>query len=68
MNFEQGKGGFVKAKALDGSEVWFKPLNLGMRNVSDGLEMTFAGPYTVTVAGTVDEYLEFLEPTPAAEE
>ncbi|ORA64101.1 hypothetical protein [Mycobacteroides franklinii] len=69
MNFAQAKGGFVKAKELDGSDVWFKPLTLSMRNVSDGgVEMTFAGPYTVTVQGSAEEYLEFLEPTPAAEE
>lgn len=28
MNFEQGKFGFIKAKGLEGSDVWFKPLNL----------------------------------------
>jgi len=68
MNFEQDNSGFIKAKGLDGSDVWFKPLTLGMRNVADGVEMTFAGPYTVTVQGSAEEYLEFLNPTPAAEE
>lgn len=68
MNFEQGKFGFIKAKGVDGSDVWFKPLNLSMSNVTDGLELTFAGPYALTVQGTADEYLEFLDPTPAAEE
>ncbi|OHU55900.1 hypothetical protein BKG83_17130 [Mycobacteroides chelonae] len=64
MNFEQAKSGFIKAKGLDGSDVWFKPLTLSMRNnAGGGVEMTFAGPYTVTVQGTAEEYLEFLEPT-----
>lgn len=64
MTFEQGKFGFVKAKGADGSDVWFKPLNLSMRNAATGIELSFAGPYTLTVQGTVDEYLEFLDPTP----
>lgn len=68
MSFEQDKYGFIKAKALDESDVWFKPLNLSMRNVATGIELSFAGPYTLTVQGTVAEYLEFLQPTPAAEE
>lgn len=65
MNFEQDKSGFIKAQTTDGSDVWFKPLNLSMRDTSDGLEITFTGPYTLTVQGTAAEYLEFLEPTPA---
>lgn len=68
MNFEQGKFGFIKAKSLDGSDVWFKPLNLSMRNDSGGVELVFAGPYKLTVQGSVEEYLEFLDPTPVAEE
>lgn len=68
MTFEQGKFGFIKAKDIDGSDVWFKPLNLSMRNVTAGVELSFAGPYTLTVQGTVAEYLEFLDPTPDAEE
>ncbi|MDM2174197.1 hypothetical protein PP404_08355 [Mycobacteroides abscessus] len=68
MTFEQAKFGFIKAKDADGSDVWFKPLNLSMRNVTTGIELSFAGPYTLTVQGTVNEYLEFLDPTPADEE
>lgn len=68
MTFEQAKFGFIKAKDIDGSDVWFKPLNLSMRNATTGVELSFAGPYTLTVQGTVDEYLEFLDPTPADEE
>ncbi|ORA55169.1 hypothetical protein [Mycobacteroides franklinii] len=68
MNFTQDKAGYIKAKNLDGADVWFKPLNLSMRNVADGLELSFAGPYTLTVQGAAAEYLEFLEPTHAAEE
>ena len=68
MTFEQAKFGFIKAKDVDGSDVWFKPLNLSMRNVTTGVELSFAGPYTLTVQGTVAEYLEFLDPTPATEE
>lgn len=69
MYFIHDKSGHIKAKALDGSDVWFKPLVLSMRNVPEGgLEMTFAGPYTLTVQGSVTEYLEFLDPTPDAEE
>ncbi|WP_457149589.1 hypothetical protein [Mycobacteroides abscessus] len=63
MNFEQVNYGFIKAKGLDGSDVWFKPLNLVIRNVSGGVELTFSGPYTVTVQGSAEEYLEFLEPS-----
>lgn len=69
MTFEQAKYGFIKAKDVDGSDVWFKPLNLSMREVATGIEMSFAGPFTLTVQGTVAEYLEFLDPTaPDAEE
>lgn len=68
MTFEQAKFGFIKAKDADGSDVWFKPLNLSMRNVTTGVELSFAVPYTLTVQGTVGEYLEFLDPTPADEE
>lgn len=68
MSFERDKDGFVKALSVDGSGVWFKPLVLSMRNVPEGVEMTFAGPYALTVQGTAAEYLEFLDPTPAAEE
>lgn len=68
MTFEQAKFGFIKAKAADGSDVWFKPLNLSMRNVATGIELVFAGPYTLTVQGSVEEYLELLDPTPVAEE
>lgn len=68
MTFEQAKFGFIKAKDLDGSDVWFKPLNLSMREVTTGIELSFAGPFTLTVQGTVAEYLEFLDPTPATEE
>ncbi|OHU53503.1 hypothetical protein [Mycobacteroides chelonae] len=68
MNFEQGKYGFIKAKNVEGSDVWFKPLNLSMREVTTGIELSFAGPFTLTVQGTVAEYLEFLDPTPATEE
>lgn len=64
MNFEQAKYGFIKAKGLDGSDVWFKPLTLSMRNNGGGVEMTFSGPYSLTMQGTAEEYLEFLEPTP----
>lgn len=68
MTFEQDKYGFIKAKDVDGSDVWFKPLNLSMREVATGIELSFAGPFTLTVQGTVAEYLEFLDPTPATEE
>lgn len=68
MTFEQAKFGFIKAKDVDGSDVWFKPLNLSMREVTTGIELSFAGPYALTVQGTVAEYLEFLDPTPATEE
>ncbi|MDO3335168.1 hypothetical protein [Mycobacteroides abscessus] len=68
MTFEQAQFGFIKAKDADGSDVWFKPLNLSMHEVETGIELSFAGPYTLTVQGTVEEYLEFLDPTPADEE
>lgn len=64
MSFDQDKYGFIKAKDIDGSDVWFKPLNLSMRNVATGVELSFAGPFTLTIQGTAEEYLEFLEPTP----
>ncbi|SIK00690.1 Uncharacterised protein [Mycobacteroides abscessus subsp. bolletii] len=68
MPFEHAKYGFIKAKNVEGSDVWFKPLNLSMREVTTGIELSFAGPFTLTVQGTVAEYLEFLDPTPATEE
>lgn len=65
MTFEQDKAGYIKAKDSEGADIWFRPVNLTVRDVpGGGVELSFAGPFTLTMQGSSAEYLEFLEPTP----
>lgn len=64
QHFTRAQGEYVEAATPDGAPVYFRPLVNIIKPADSGTVELTIGTTPITVRGTADDYLEFLDPSP----